>query len=85
MPQPRRMVESRPFSRASAGKLRSLRHAVGKTLEQVAAEMGMTSPTLSTLERTSQGVSFKTLHDLADYYGTTVYGCRARSARISPR
>ena len=53
-------------------RLRSLRHAVGKTLEQVAADMGMTSSTLSTLERTSQGVSFKTLHDLADYYGTTV-------------
>ncbi|MGZ9718699.1 MerR family transcriptional regulator [Rhizobium miluonense] len=53
-------------------RFRSLRHAAGKTLEQVAAEMGMTSSTLSTLERTSQGVSFKTLHDLADYYGTTV-------------
>ena len=53
-------------------KLRALRHAGGKTLEQVAADMGMTSSTLSTLERTSQGVSFKTLHDLADYYGTTV-------------
>ncbi len=53
-------------------RLRSLRHAAGKTLEQVAADMGMTSSTLSTLERTSHGVSFKTLHDLADYYGTTV-------------
>ncbi len=53
-------------------KLRSLRHAAGKTLDQVAGDMGMTSSTLSTLERTSQGVSFKTLHDLADYYGTTV-------------
>ncbi|NTJ66447.1 MerR family transcriptional regulator [Agrobacterium rhizogenes] len=53
-------------------RLRSLRHAAGKTLEQVAADMGVTSSTLSTLERTSQGVSFKTLHDLADYYGTTV-------------
>ncbi|MFJ6328149.1 MULTISPECIES: MerR family transcriptional regulator [unclassified Rhizobium] len=53
-------------------RFRSLRHAAGKTLEQVAADMGMTSSTLSTLERTSQGVSFKTLHDLADYYGTTV-------------
>ncbi|MBB3290679.1 MULTISPECIES: MerR family transcriptional regulator [Rhizobium] len=53
-------------------RLRSLRHAAGKTLEQVAADMGMTSSTLSTLERTSQGVSFKTLHDLAEYYGTTV-------------
>ncbi|HEX8047561.1 MerR family transcriptional regulator [Rhizobium sp.] len=60
---------------ASSGigrKLRALRHAAGKTLDQVAADMGVTSSTLSTLERTSQGVSFKTLHDLADYYGTTV-------------
>ncbi|TVZ65752.1 DNA-binding transcriptional MerR regulator [Rhizobium mongolense USDA 1844] len=53
-------------------RLRSLRHAAGKTLEQVASDMGITSSTLSTLERTSQGVSFKTLHDLAEYYGTTV-------------
>ncbi|MFW8607324.1 MULTISPECIES: MerR family transcriptional regulator [Rhizobium] len=53
-------------------KLRSLRHAAGKTLDQVAGDIGVTSSTLSTLERTSQGVSFKTLHDLAEYYGTTV-------------
>jgi DNA-binding transcriptional MerR regulator/mannose-6-phosphate isomerase-like protein (cupin superfamily) len=53
-------------------RLRSLRHAAGKTLDQVAGDIGVTSSTLSTLERTSQGVSFKTLHDLADYYGTTV-------------
>lgn len=53
-------------------KLRSLRHASGKTLDQVAGDIGITSSTLSTLERTSQGVSFKTLHDLAEYYGTTV-------------
>ncbi|MFP3543347.1 MerR family transcriptional regulator [Rhizobium sp. SIMBA_035] len=53
-------------------RLRSLRHAAGKTLDRVAGEMGITSSTLSTLERTSQGVSFKTLHDLAEYYGTTV-------------
>src|SRR6202012_983098 len=31
-------------------KLRSLRHAAGKTLEQVAADIGVTSSTLSTLE-----------------------------------
>lgn len=61
-----------PASSDIGRRLRSLRHAAGKTLEQVAADMGMTSSTLSTLERTSQGVSFKTLHDLADYYGTTV-------------
>ncbi|MGO6908787.1 helix-turn-helix domain-containing protein, partial [Rhizobium ruizarguesonis] len=53
-------------------KLRSLRHASGKTLDQVAGDIGVSSSTLSTLERTSQGVSFKTLHDLAEYYGTTV-------------
>jgi DNA-binding transcriptional MerR regulator/mannose-6-phosphate isomerase-like protein (cupin superfamily) len=53
-------------------RLRSLRHAAGKTLDQVAGDMRITSSTLSTLERTSQGVSFKTLHDLAEYYGTTV-------------
>jgi DNA-binding transcriptional MerR regulator/mannose-6-phosphate isomerase-like protein (cupin superfamily) len=53
-------------------RLRSLRHTASKTLDQVASEMGMTASTLSTLERTSQGVSFKTLHDLANYYGTTV-------------
>ncbi|RUM18416.1 MerR family transcriptional regulator [Rhizobium vallis] len=53
-------------------KLRSLRHASGKTLDQVAGDIGITASTLSTLERTSQGVGFKMLHDLADYYGTTV-------------
>lgn len=53
-------------------KLRSLRHQQGKTLEQVAAEFGIASSVLSTLERTSQGVSFTTLHELAEYYGTTV-------------
>ncbi|KQV84364.1 MerR family transcriptional regulator [Rhizobium sp. Root1220] len=53
-------------------RLRSLRHAASRTLDQVAGDMGITASTLSTLERTSQGVSFKTLHDLAEYYGTTV-------------
>lgn len=52
-------------------RLRSLRHASGKTLDQVATDIGITASSLSTLERTSQGVSFKTLHDIADYYGTT--------------
>jgi DNA-binding transcriptional MerR regulator/quercetin dioxygenase-like cupin family protein len=53
-------------------RLRSLRHATGKTLDQVAGDVGITSSTLSTLERTSKGVSFKTLHELAEYYDTTV-------------
>ncbi|MDO9418198.1 MerR family transcriptional regulator [Pararhizobium sp.] len=53
-------------------KLRSLRHATGKTLDQVAGDVGMTASALSTLERTSQGVSFTALHELTDYFGTTV-------------
>lgn len=53
-------------------KLRSLRHAGGKTLEQVAGDIGIATSVLSTFERTSQGVTFRVLHDLADYYGTTV-------------
>ena len=46
-------------------RLRSLRHGTGKTLDHVAGDIGIAASTLSTLERTSQGVSFKTLHDLA--------------------
>lgn len=53
-------------------KLRSLRHGLGKTLDDVAGEVGIAPSILSTLERTSQGVTFKVLHDLAEYYGTTV-------------
>ncbi|WP_018237360.1 MerR family transcriptional regulator [Ensifer sp. BR816] len=53
-------------------KLRSLRHAAGKTLEQVAGEVGIAPSALSTLERTSQGVSIAVLHNLAEYFGTTV-------------
>ncbi|PDT83717.1 MerR family transcriptional regulator [Sinorhizobium sp. BJ1] len=53
-------------------KLRSLRHAAGKTLEQVAGDVGIAPSVLSTLERTSQGVSVAVLHNLAEYFGTTV-------------
>jgi DNA-binding transcriptional MerR regulator/quercetin dioxygenase-like cupin family protein len=53
-------------------KLRSLRRAVGKTLEQVAGDIGIAASVLSTLERTSQGVSVAVLHNLAEYFGTTV-------------
>ncbi|OJF91280.1 MerR family transcriptional regulator [Pararhizobium antarcticum] len=53
-------------------KLRSLRHGAGKTLEQVAGEIGIAASILSTLERTSQGVSVAVLHNLAEYFGTTV-------------
>ena len=53
-------------------KLRSLRHAAGKTLEQVAGEIGIAASVLSTLERTSQGVSVAVLHNIAEFFGTTV-------------
>lgn len=53
-------------------KLRSLRHAAGKTLEQVAGEIGIAPSVLSTLERTSQGVSVAVLHNLAAFFDTTV-------------
>lgn len=53
-------------------KLRSLRHAAGRTLEQVAGDIGIAASVLSTLERTSQGVSVAVLHNIAEYFGTTV-------------
>lgn len=53
-------------------KLRSLRHASGRTLEQVAGDIGIAASVLSTLERTSQGVSITVLHNLAEYFDTTV-------------
>ncbi|MCA8880975.1 MAG: MerR family transcriptional regulator [Rhodobacteraceae bacterium] len=53
-------------------KLRALRRASGQTLEQVAEAVGLTPSVLSTLERTSQGVGFRMLHELARHYGTTV-------------
>jgi DNA-binding transcriptional MerR regulator/quercetin dioxygenase-like cupin family protein len=53
-------------------KLRSLRHAAGRTLEQVAGDIGIAASVLSTLERTSQGVSVAVLHNLAEYFATTV-------------
>ncbi|QLF68262.1 MerR family transcriptional regulator [Peteryoungia desertarenae] len=53
-------------------KLRRLRHEAGKTLETVSQATGISVSLLSTFERTSQGLSFKALHELADYFGTTI-------------
>jgi DNA-binding transcriptional MerR regulator/quercetin dioxygenase-like cupin family protein len=53
-------------------KLRHLRRDMGCTLEKVAGKTGITPSLLSTFERTSQGLSVKALHDLADFYGTTM-------------
>lgn len=52
--------------------LRQLRQARGERLDQVAEAVGLSASALSTLERTGAGVSFKTLSDLARYFGTTV-------------
>lgn len=52
--------------------LRALRLARGETLEAVAQVLGISASALGTLERTGAGVSFKTLADLAQHYGTTV-------------
>jgi DNA-binding transcriptional MerR regulator/quercetin dioxygenase-like cupin family protein len=53
-------------------RLRRLRHAAGLTLDRVAAEVGIAPSALSTLERTSRGVSFGALHRIAAFYDTTV-------------
>lgn len=61
------------FRSADVGwKLRTLRQLADRTLKQVANDLDITVSTLSTFERTSRGVSFKTLNDLARYYDTTV-------------
>jgi DNA-binding transcriptional MerR regulator/mannose-6-phosphate isomerase-like protein (cupin superfamily) len=53
-------------------KLRYLRREAGKTLEKVSAETGIPVSMLSTFERTSQGLSFKALHELVASFGTTL-------------
>ena len=53
-------------------RIRHMRQIAGKTLADVAADVGIAVSALSTFERTSQGLSVKVLHDLADSFGTTV-------------
>ena len=53
-------------------KLRHLRRDMAYTLEKVAENTGIAVSLLSTFERTSQGLSIKALHDLAEFYGTTI-------------
>jgi len=60
--------------------LRALRLTRGETLEAVAQGLGLSASALSTLERTGAGVSFKTLADLAQYYGTTVSALSGQDA-----
>ncbi len=70
-PLPAQSSDGKP-ARDVGRKLRHLRRTTGRTLENVARDLGIAVSTLSTLERTSQGVSLKVLHDVARYYGTTV-------------
>ncbi|MGV3552253.1 MerR family transcriptional regulator [Rhizobium sp.] len=58
--------------KAIGPKLRHLRREMGCTLEKVAEKTGIAVSLLSTFERTSQGLSFKALHDLAEFCGTTI-------------
>lgn len=65
-------VEPATGERAIGSKLRHLRREMGCTLEKVAERTGIAVSLLSTFERTSQGLSVKALHDLAEFYGTTI-------------
>ncbi|MDU0340289.1 MerR family transcriptional regulator [Bosea sp. ZW T0_25] len=53
-------------------KMRRLRQAAHETLEDVAQATAIPVSVLSTFERTSVGLSFKALHELARHFGTTV-------------
>lgn len=64
--------------------LRQLRQVRGERLDLVAESLGISGSALSTLERTGAGVSFKTLADLAKYYGTTVSKLSGEDTRSSP-
>jgi len=67
--------------KAIGGRLRHLRRDMGCTLEKVAGKTGITASLLSTFERTSQGLSVKALHDLSDFYGTTMAALTGQGER----
>lgn len=53
-------------------RIRRLRRDSGRTLESVAQATGVSVSQLSTFERTSQGLSFTALHEVARHLGTTL-------------
>lgn len=65
--EPGDVADIRPGS-----KIRRLRRDSGKTLESVAQATGVSVSQLSTFERTSQGLSFTALHEVARHLGTTL-------------
>jgi len=65
-------IEPPSTEKAIGPRLRHMRRDTGCTLEKVADKTGIAVSLLSTFERTSQGLSVKALHDLAEFYGTTI-------------
>ena len=65
-------TEPSQADKAIGPRLRHMRRDMGCTLEKVADKTGIAVSLLSTFERTSQGLSVKALHDLAEFYGTTI-------------
>ena len=70
--EPSQTVANRPDADPVGKRVRHMRQLAGKTLADVAGEVGVAVSALSTFERTSQGLSVKVLHDLAEAFGTTV-------------
>ena len=70
-PKEKRRAIARAEGEAFGAKFRQLRREAGETLEKVSAQTGISQSLLSTFERTSQGLSLKALHDLAQHFGTT--------------
>lgn len=68
--KPRKTPRRTP-AREMGAKIRKLRRGAGETLEKVSQETGISASLLSTFERTSQGLSLKSLHDLAHHFGTS--------------
>ena len=68
--KPKKAPRRAPTQQMGA-KIRKLRRDVGETLEKVSQDTGISASLLSTFERTSQGLSLKSLHDLAHHFGTS--------------
>jgi DNA-binding transcriptional MerR regulator len=70
--KPPKQAAAREESDNIGKRARHLRQSAGRTLADVAGQAGVAISALSTFERTSQGLSLKALHELADALGTTV-------------
>jgi DNA-binding transcriptional MerR regulator/quercetin dioxygenase-like cupin family protein len=68
--RPRKMPRRAPAQPIGA-RFRKLRRDAAETLDRVSQATGISASLLSTFERTSQGLSLKSLHDLAHHFGTS--------------